>query len=48
LFFWLGVTAVIATVLTFAVLPLMRRLHAQHHSHSQASEGPLPTIGSEE
>lgn len=49
LFFWLGVAGVACTVVALAVLPMMRRLDAQHHEYtSKATEAPLPTIGSEE
>jgi len=48
LFFWLGVAGVVCTLIALAVLPLMKRLDAQHYEHSKASETPLPTIGSEE
>ncbi len=49
LFFWLGVAGVICTLIALAVLPMMRRLDAQHHEYtSKATETPLPTIGSEE
>ncbi len=49
LFFWLGVAGVICTVIALAVLPLMKRLDAQHKEYkATADEGPLPTIGSEE
>jgi POT family proton-dependent oligopeptide transporter len=44
LFFWLGVAGVACTVVAVAVLPLMKRLSAEHAS-GQASQ---PTVGSEQ
>ncbi|HET7663962.1 MAG TPA: oligopeptide:H+ symporter [Rhodanobacteraceae bacterium] len=48
LFFWLGVAGVICTLFALAVLPLMKRLDAQHYQHNKGTDTPLPTIGSEE
>jgi len=48
LFFWLGVAGVICTLIALAVLPLMKKLSTEHHSHSAATDAPLPTIGSEQ
>jgi POT family proton-dependent oligopeptide transporter len=48
LFFWLGVAGVGCTIIALIMLPLMRRLNTQHHSHNLAAETGLPTIGSEE
>ena len=44
LFFWLGVAGVVCTVIALAVLPLMRKLSAQHAS----ARVPLPTIRAEQ
>ena len=49
LFFWLGVAGVVCTVIALAVLPLMRKLDAQHAAHARldpAVEG-LPTVATE-
>jgi POT family proton-dependent oligopeptide transporter len=48
LFFWLGVAGVICTLIALAVLPLMKKLSTEHHAHSNATDTPLPTIGSEQ
>jgi POT family proton-dependent oligopeptide transporter len=48
LFFWLGVAGVICTVIALSVLPLMKRLSAEHHRHNIATDSPTPTIGSEQ
>ncbi len=48
LFFWLGVAGVACTIIALAVLPLMKRLDAQHYAHHQATNAALPTIGTEE
>ncbi|HET7269013.1 MAG TPA: oligopeptide:H+ symporter [Oleiagrimonas sp.] len=48
LFFWLGVAGVVCTVIALALLPLMKRLDAQHYEHNKATDSGLPTIGSEE
>jgi POT family proton-dependent oligopeptide transporter len=48
LFFWLGVAGVICTLIALSVLPLMKKLSAQHHMHNAATDAPLPTIGSEQ
>jgi POT family proton-dependent oligopeptide transporter len=50
LFFWLGVAGVVCTVIALAVLPIMRKLDAQHAAHAKlaaAAEG-VPTIQSEQ
>jgi POT family proton-dependent oligopeptide transporter len=50
LFFWLGVAGVVCTVIALAVLPIMRKLDAQHAAHARlvaAAEG-VPTIRSEQ
>ena len=49
LFFWLGVAGVVCTVIALAVLPLMRKLDAQHAAHARldpAVEG-MPTVATE-
>jgi POT family proton-dependent oligopeptide transporter len=49
LFFWLGVAGVVCTIIALAVLPLMRKLDAQHAAHAKldpAVEG-MPTVASE-
>ncbi|MEO6799899.1 MAG: oligopeptide:H+ symporter [Rhodanobacter sp.] len=48
LFFWLGVAGVICTLIALAVLPLMKKLSSEHHTHNIATDPPLPTIGSEQ
>ncbi len=48
LFFWLGVSGVICTLIALAVLPMMKKLSTEHHSHNIATDSPLPTIGSEQ
>lgn len=48
LFFWLGVAGVICTLIALAVLPLMKKLSTEHHAHNNATDTPLPTIGSEQ
>lgn len=48
LFFWLGVAGIICTLIALSVLPLMRKLSAEHHGHNAAADNPLPTIGSEQ
>ena len=48
LFFWLGVAGVVCTLIALAVLPLMRKLSAQHKAHNATFDAPLPTIGSEQ
>lgn len=47
LFFWLGVAGIICTVIALAVLPLMRKLSAEHNAHAAAAKSGVPTIGSE-
>jgi len=46
LFSKLGWAGIACTVIALAVLPLMRKLSAQHHAHNNPA--PLPTIGSEQ
>lgn len=48
LFFWLGIAGIVCTIIALAVLPMMRKLGAQHDAHQQAEESGMPTIGSEE
>jgi POT family proton-dependent oligopeptide transporter len=48
LFFWLGVAGVVCTVIALSVLPLMKKLSAEHHEHNIATDSPTPTIGSEQ
>ncbi|MDE3073735.1 MAG: oligopeptide:H+ symporter, partial [Pseudomonadota bacterium] len=48
LFSKLGYAGIACTLIALAVLPLMKKLSAQHHEHNNASGGPLPTIGSEQ
>ncbi len=48
LFFWLGVAGVICTLIALAVLPMMRKLSAEHTAHNVATDSALPTIGSEQ
>ncbi|HET7358651.1 MAG TPA: oligopeptide:H+ symporter [Rhodanobacteraceae bacterium] len=48
LFFRLGVAGVICTAIALAVLPLMKKLSAEHHQHNIATDAPTPTIGSEQ
>ncbi len=48
LFFWLGVAGIACTLIALAVLPLMKKLSAEHFVHNIATENPLPTIGTEE
>jgi len=48
LFAKLGWAGIVCTLIALAVLPLMRKLSAEHHAHNKATETPLPTIGSEQ
>jgi POT family proton-dependent oligopeptide transporter len=48
LFFWLGVAGVVCTLIALSVLPLMKKLSAQHKAHNAAFAAPLPTIASEQ
>ncbi|MEO5831425.1 MAG: oligopeptide:H+ symporter [Rhodanobacter sp.] len=48
LFFWLGVAGVVCTLIALSVLPLMKKLSAQHKAHNAAFDTPLPTIASEQ
>ena len=48
LFFKLGVAGIVCTVIALAVLPMMRKLNAEHHGHNAATDTGMPTIGSEE
>ncbi len=47
LFAKLGWAGIACTIIALAVLPLMKKLSAQHATYT-ASAGPLPTIGSEQ
>jgi POT family proton-dependent oligopeptide transporter len=47
LFFWLGVTGVVCTVIALAVLPLMKRLSTTHHAAANGLAGALPDIEAE-
>jgi POT family proton-dependent oligopeptide transporter len=44
LFNWLGVAGVICTVIGLAVLPMMRKLDAQHRSHNNVAPLPGATV----
>ncbi|MCW8809309.1 MAG: oligopeptide:H+ symporter, partial [Rhodanobacter sp.] len=48
LFAKLGWAGVACTVIALAVLPLMKKLSAEHHAHSIATDTPLPTVRSEQ
>jgi POT family proton-dependent oligopeptide transporter len=48
LFAKLGWAGIACTLIALAVLPLMRKLSAQHQAHNKATDAPLPTIGSEQ
>ncbi|MEO9078915.1 MAG: oligopeptide:H+ symporter [Rhodanobacter sp.] len=48
LFSKLGYAGIVCTLIALAVLPLMKKLSAQHQSHNAAINAPLPTIGSEQ
>ena len=48
LFSKLGYAGIACTLIALAVLPLMKKLSAQHHDHNNPTGGPLPTIGSEQ
>jgi POT family proton-dependent oligopeptide transporter len=48
LFAKLGWAGIACTVIALAVLPLMKKLSAQHHAHSVASQTPLPSVRSEQ
>jgi POT family proton-dependent oligopeptide transporter len=48
LFCWLGVAGVVCTLIALSVLPLMKKLSAQHKAHNAAFAAPLPTIASEQ
>ncbi len=48
LFSKLGYAGLGCTLIALAVLPLMKKLTAQHHAHNLATDTPLPTVRSEQ
>ncbi|MDE3211529.1 MAG: MFS transporter, partial [Pseudomonadota bacterium] len=48
LFSKLGYAGLGCTLIALAVLPLMKRLTAQHHAHNAAADTALPTVRSEQ
>ncbi|HKT31214.1 MAG TPA: oligopeptide:H+ symporter [Gammaproteobacteria bacterium] len=50
LFNWLGVAGIVCTLIALAVLPLMRKLDAEHHTQPSAKNAALtpPTLAAEE
>ena len=47
LFFWLGVTGVVCTLIALAVLPMMKKLSATHHAATNGAAAGVPTIEAE-